>query len=63
VDSKTTAAAAPWSPAILTPHENETVATIAELIIPQTETAGARAANVNQFIDAVPDGCETRRTA
>lgn len=47
------ASAAQWSPAILTPHENETVATICELIIPQTETAGARAANVNQFIDFV----------
>jgi gluconate 2-dehydrogenase gamma chain len=42
-----------WKPQVLTPYQNETVATIAELIIPQTDTAGARAARVNEFIDAV----------
>ncbi len=38
-------------PQVLEPHQNETVATIAELIIPQTDTPGARAARVNEFID------------
>lgn len=33
-----------------TPHENQTVDTIAELIIPATDTPGARAARVNEFI-------------
>jgi gluconate 2-dehydrogenase gamma chain len=47
------AASAAWKPKVLTPYQNETVATIAELIIPQTDTPGARAAGVNQFIDAV----------
>jgi hypothetical protein len=33
------------------PHQNETVTTIAEIIIPQTNTPGAKAARVNEFID------------
>jgi Gluconate 2-dehydrogenase subunit 3 len=37
----------------LTPHQDATVTTIAELIIPQTETPGAKAAKVNQFIDLI----------
>jgi hypothetical protein len=32
-------------------HQNETVTTISELIIPQTETPGAKGAKVNEFID------------
>ena len=32
-------------------HQNDTVTTIAELIIPQTNTPGAKAARVNEFID------------
>ena len=33
------------------PHQNDTVTTIAEIIIPQTNTPGAKAARVNEFID------------
>jgi hypothetical protein len=47
------APAAAWAPKVLTPAQNETVITLAELIIPQTQTAGATKANVNRFIDAV----------
>jgi hypothetical protein len=42
-----------WTPRLLTPHQNETVVTLTELIIPQTETPGAKATNVNRFIDWV----------
>ena len=48
-----TGAAVAWAPKALTPAQNDTVIALAELIIPQTETAGATKANVNRFIDAV----------
>ena len=35
----------------LSPHQDATVTTIAELIIPETETPGAKGAKVNEFID------------
>jgi hypothetical protein len=43
----------PEQPALKTfnPQQNEMVTTIAELIIPQTDTPGAKAARVNEFID------------
>ncbi|CAN5601597.1 lactose 3-dehydrogenase subunit gamma LacC [soil metagenome] len=37
----------------LNPHQDATVITIAELIIPQTDTPGAKAAKVNEFIDLI----------
>ena len=37
----------------LNPHQNATVMTISELIIPQTDTPGAKAARVNEFIDLI----------
>jgi glucoside 3-dehydrogenase (cytochrome c) hitch-hiker subunit len=46
-----TAGAGLPSTTFLNPHQDETVAVISELIIPQTATPGARAAKVNQFID------------
>jgi hypothetical protein len=52
-----------WKPKVLTPHQNSTVITISELIIPQTETPGAKAANVNRFIDGVlSEAPSTERT-
>lgn len=36
---------------VLNPHQNDTVVTIADLIIPATETPGASAAKVNEFAD------------
>lgn len=35
----------------LNPHQNATVTTIAEMIIPETDTPGAKSAKVNEFID------------
>jgi gluconate 2-dehydrogenase gamma chain len=35
----------------LSPHQDATVTTIAELIIPETDTPGAKVAKVNEFID------------
>jgi hypothetical protein len=42
-----------WTPKVLDAHQDELVTTLSELIIPQTETPGAKAAFVNRFIDAV----------
>jgi hypothetical protein len=42
-----------WTPKVLSAHQDQTVTTLCELIIPQTETPGAKAARVNRFIDAV----------
>ncbi len=36
---------------VLNPHQNATVAAISEWIIPATDTPGAKAARVNEFID------------
>ena len=46
-------AAQDWTPRVLTPHQNEPVVALTELIIPQTDTPGAKAAQVNRFIDHV----------
>lgn len=47
------AAGPDWSPQALTASQNQMVDTIAEIIIPTTDTPGASAANVNRFIDAM----------
>lgn len=44
-----------WTPKALTAHQNATVMAIAELIIPETDTPGASAARVHEFVDAVID--------
>ena len=36
---------------VLDPQQSETVATIAEMILPATDTPGARAAEVHRFVD------------
>jgi hypothetical protein len=47
------APAAAWTPRALTPEQAELVATIAEHILPETDTPGARAVGVHRFIDAM----------
>lgn len=42
-----------WSPAVFDSHQNETVIALSELIIPATDTPGAKAAKVNEYIDLI----------
>ena len=42
-----------WSPSVLTARQNEAVIALTELIIPATDTPGAKAALVNRFVDHV----------
>jgi hypothetical protein len=44
-------ASADWKPKFFDEHENETVVVLSDLIIPDTDTPGAKAAQVNRFID------------
>src|SRR5947209_12353515 len=37
----------------LNPHQNATVVTLTDLIIPETDTPGAKTARVNEFIDVI----------
>jgi hypothetical protein len=46
------AAGAVFKPKVFNAAQNTTVTTLAEIIIPQTDTAGATKAKVNEFIDA-----------
>ncbi|MDA0203728.1 MAG: gluconate 2-dehydrogenase subunit 3 family protein [Acidobacteria bacterium] len=41
----------PWTPAILDEHQNATVIQLSELIIPTTDTPGAKDAKVNEWVD------------
>ena len=45
-----------WTPSTLSASQNEIVRTIAQHIIPETDTPGADAANVNRFVDAMLTG-------
>ena len=42
-----------WTPRTLTPDQRASVEAIADIIIPETETPGARAAGIDQFVDAM----------
>ena len=42
-----------WAPKVLSARQNDLVIALAELIIPETDTPGARAARVNRFVDSV----------
>ncbi|MGI9181194.1 MAG: gluconate 2-dehydrogenase subunit 3 family protein [Longimicrobiaceae bacterium] len=42
---------AAWTPRAFTPEQNEMVVVISDHIIPETDTPGARAVRVNEFID------------
>ena len=40
-----------WKPALFDSHQDETVIALTDLIIPATDTPGAKAAQVNRFLD------------
>src|SRR5947208_11607612 len=42
-----------WAPRALTPGQAELVATVAEHILPETDTPGARAVGVHRFLHAL----------
>lgn len=42
-----------WVPRFFDAHQVETVGTLCELIIPETDTPGARAAKVHEYVDFV----------
>lgn len=44
---------AAWSPSTLTDEQSEMVLVMGELIIPETDTPGARTARVDQYVDAM----------
>lgn len=51
VPSAARVARLPSAKRVLGPHENETVAAIAEAILPATETVGARTVRVDEFVE------------
>ena len=53
-------AAADWMPKAMNAHQNDMVIQLSELIIPQTDTPGAKAALVNRFVDNVLDDADPR---
>ena len=51
-----------WKPLLFDDHQNETVVALTELIIPATDTPGAKAALVNRYIDLfLHDGPQEQR--
>ncbi|MCC7342682.1 MAG: gluconate 2-dehydrogenase subunit 3 family protein [Bryobacterales bacterium] len=61
--ASTQAASAPdWKPSVFDDHQNQTVIALTELIIPTTDTPGAKDALVNRYIDLLlRDGEEQAR--
>jgi glucoside 3-dehydrogenase (cytochrome c) hitch-hiker subunit len=51
-------AADAWKPKVFTADQNELVITLTELIIPETDTPGAKAAKVNEYMDMVLGGAD-----
>ena len=53
---------AAWKPALFDAHQNDTVVALSELILPATDTPGAKAALVNRYLDKLlHDGGEEVR--
>ncbi len=55
---------ADWKPLTFDAHQNATVIALTDLIIPATDTPGAKDANVNRYIDLfLTDGADRERIA
>jgi gluconate 2-dehydrogenase gamma chain len=50
-DASVELARADWKPVFLDDHQNETLIVLSDMIIPATDTPGAKAALVNRFLD------------
>lgn len=50
-DASKELASADWKPVFLDEHQNETLITLSDLMIPKTDTPGAKEALANRFID------------
>jgi gluconate 2-dehydrogenase gamma chain len=51
-----------WRPSVLDDHQNETVIVLTDLIIPTTDTPGAKAVRVNRYVDLfLRDGTTLQR--
>lgn len=63
VDASNDLAGANWKPLFLDEHQNETLIILSDLIIPATDTPGAKEAMVNRYIDLVlaAEKSETQR--
>src|SRR5271169_6928546 len=61
VDASKDLAVPGWKPLFLDEHQNETLIVLSDLIIPATDTPGAKEALVNRYIDLVL-AAETRET-
>jgi len=53
VDASNDLASPAWKPLFLNQHQNETLIILSDLIVPATDTPGAKEALVNRFIDLV----------
>src|ERR1043166_7459328 len=53
VDASNELAGANWKPLFLDEHQNETLIILSDLIIPATDTPGAKEALANRYIDLV----------
>jgi gluconate 2-dehydrogenase gamma chain len=53
-----------WRPSVLSAHQNDAVIALTDLVIPSTDTPGAKAAHVNRYIDLfLHDGSLDQREA
>ena len=60
-DASKELARADWKPVFLDDHQNQTLVALSDMLIPETDTPGAKAALVNRFLDRVM-AAETHET-